>query len=724
MKKITRNTVYQIINVILLLLLVIWTIPVFFQNIIRFGLSIWMFLQNIWIYLKFVFTGDATEDIITSINLVGSDLSVLEVILPIDPYIFLKHITVTFTMPFNGIIAEYWLYNWFEFLLLAFRVVLMVLMLYFALKLLFTNYYQEQEFDAALIGKETKPKIIFNKIVNFLKIPYEYIKDYILFNKEKTYYFKLAIFLILFRTAFISVAIETLGFLFAFVVKIFDGGLPSLWIQICCIIIDLFPYIKWVPLPIWIIVIYTLFAKHWIENADDEIRHQHLILKGIVRNEMTTTNFIVGPPSSGKDLICTQCTIIAESNLRYDLKEMMMKIRSEYPEFDFVSFEKEIQKLIDKKKVVNWAQAEAFVSNVCYKSYKRKKLLYGYDWMANKAVHYNELKPQYIFEALPEYAHLFFMYAQDSALAASNYPIRFDNIKYDNGHFIIWDDDFITHDNNMMYEFSQYSHINNYDWQRIYKKTIDDENSQLEDGCILVFSEYAKERLNKNELKEQKIKVEQANQVNDGTNVWWKTKTHENVVRNKRFGQSFINDQRDQSLNADNRETFEYTWTIIEKTEPTLVLSGFWYSRILLDWISGWANNHFELLSSTRSNNSLWFYIVKKINAFCVGLNERIFNRWGMHYSVLKNQYEKQLKMPMIYKLIYADRYNTGMFTSYYVDLLLQNNKGFKDSPTWTSTKASVEELLSTRSYFMKNLYTKKEKKQEDVEIINNNFGF
>ena len=84
------------------------------------------------------------------------------------------------------------------------------------------------------------------------------------------------------------------------------------------------------------------------------------------------------------------------------------------------------------------------------------------------------------------------MYIQDGVLVASNYPIRFDNIKIDNGHFINYDDYFILHDNRLMQEYSSYSKINNYDWQRVYKKVNDNEISSLDDGVILALSEYAK----------------------------------------------------------------------------------------------------------------------------------------------------------------------------------------------------------------------------------------
>ena len=91
-----------------------------------------------------------------------------------------------------------------------------------------------------------------------------------------------------------------------------------------------------------------------------------------------------------------------------------------------------------------------------------------------------------------------------------------------------------------------------------------------------------------------KIIDEDINQLNDGTNSFWKTKSHINVIRGKRYGQAFINDQREDSLNADNKEIFEYIWNIQNRSEPKSVLHGFWYSRMLLELSSSFISNLYE----------------------------------------------------------------------------------------------------------------------------------
>lgn len=718
---INRNTIYHILYITSLFLLIIWLIPVFIPRIIRLWKGFLLSLENVWLYFKFVFAGIEPDGIQTSLPIIDSDLTVLEAILPIDPYIFWKHITVTFTMPFNLIIMEYWFFNLLETLTLLLRIALMIIMVVLCLKVLFINYYELQEFKEEDIGKESKPKKIFLKVISLFKKPYEYIRDFIHFSIEKKIYLKLALAIFLFRINFISIAMESISLLFAFVVS-FD--FTSLWIQICCIIVELFPVIKVVPLFIWIIAIYIILARKWIRDGDDEIRHQHLIIKGILREKMTTTNFFTGPPGAGKDLLGTQLAIVEESNMRYDLKEIMLKIRSEYPEFDFVTFEYHIQQLITERKVVNWAQAEVYIYNEGAELINNDEdLLFGYKWKEKKNTHYNELHDQFIVDALSEYAHAYFMYAQDTVLCAANYAIRFDNIQVNNGHSIIYDDDFMTHDNRLMDDYSQYCHINNFDWQRLFKKVKEDDFCSLEDGCILVLSEYAKERLNKNELKEMKVNADEANQMNDGTNTYWKTKSHENVIRQKRFGKAFINDQRDQSLNADNREVFEYTWKIKSKGESRSALPGFWYSRIILDFVSDWFNNQFRILSDVRSDDPLWFYIVKKVNSLLSSLQEKMYNRWGMHSLLLENQYNEQIQIPILYKLAYAERYDTGLFGSMYIDVYLNNKLGFNDSPTYKYKLASRDELKLQNSYSMNRFYGFN-KQQDEQQVEENNLGF
>lgn len=743
----------------LLFLLFIWLCPVLIDRFIRLINSIVMFVENIIVYVLFVFAGIDPDGIKTSLPFIDLSISIWDIILPINPQFFLVQLSNFFTLPFNSLVFQLYFNNLINTLLLLSRLILIGVMIAILIRMLLVNYYSYHEFDPKEIGKESKVKKIFLKVVSFLKkiIINPLIKFYN-FSKDKVYW-KVAVLIILFRLKVISLGIETLSFLFAFVVSF---NFIALYEQVISIIYDLLPVLKFIPLVVWIGLFIFLKCRSWIMQAEDEVRHQQLILKTIVKAEMTTTNFFVGPPGVGKDLLMTECTIIAESNLRYDLRKVLFDIRSEFPEFNFVEFEQFLQYLISERIVVNWRQLEKFVHDYLYEliDYGETSIfgykIFNYSLSINvdpfmihqdyyyiysdklyrvddkgsvslditidstsktkKAYHYNELTNEFIIDALSEYAHAYFMYIQETVLAASNYAIRFDNIKIDYGHFVEWDDDFLSHDNRNMKDFSSYSHINNYDWQRVYKKLDNNEFASLEDGCILALTEYAKERLNQTELRSMKADSSETNQLNDGTNIWWKTKSHENTIRNKRYGQAFVNDQRDQSMNADNRETFENTWEIKSKTEERLLLPGFWYSLMILDLAASFTRNQVERLSDVRSDDSLLFFIFKKLNSFFYSLQQKINNRYGIHHLTLSNQYGKTINVPVIHKLAYADRYTSGALGSMYIKQFELNEVGFNETPTYSSSLATKEELEQQNSYFIDRFFEKVTPAEEEMD--------
>ena len=348
---------------LLFFILTIWLIPVMIDRVIRLFNSIGMFLNNIWIYLSFVVAGIDPEGVQSSLPFVDTTISIWEIILPIDPKFFVVALTNFFTLPFNSLIFQLYLNNLINTLLLISRLILIGVMIYFLIKLLLVSYYSYQDFDIKEIGKESKQKTIFLKIGKFLKkFVVKPIVNFYNFSKDK-YYWKLVIIIVLFRLKVISLAIESFSFLFAFVVS-FD--FIGLYEQVVAIIYDLYPVIKFIPLIVWIGLFLFFKYRSWILQAEDEVRHQQLILKTIVKSQMTTTNFFVGPPGVGKDLLMTECTIIAESNLRYDLRTVLFDIRSEYPEFNFVEFEQFLQYLIANRIVVNWRQCEKFIHDYLY----------------------------------------------------------------------------------------------------------------------------------------------------------------------------------------------------------------------------------------------------------------------------------------------------------------------------------------------------------------------
>ena len=224
-------------------------------------------------------------------------------------------------------------------------VILLLLFIHF----LISNYFDVQPFELERMDKETKAKKIYCKFEKSIKIVINEIKNIILnlidyIKNDKVLRCSLII-VILLKLNIISLTFELIGFLFGFISS-FD--FIKVWIQLLVVIQELLPTIIKIPLQIYILLIIFLICRKWIKDSDKEIIHQQMILKLLVKNEFGSTNFIVGKPGAGKDLLGTELTIIAESTLRYDLQQLLIEIRKEFPEFPFSSFEHHIQDLIKK----------------------------------------------------------------------------------------------------------------------------------------------------------------------------------------------------------------------------------------------------------------------------------------------------------------------------------------------------------------------------------------
>ncbi len=725
MKKVISKIKYYHVIWFLFLLSVFVLLMIDVLNLFDRGVnSFVVFGKNIWIYFVFVFTGEYPGYGIsgTFTNVSGN----INEIIPVNFEVFFEKTLSTICLPFNGIMQKTFWSHTLNVLLSIFQMLSLFILLGFILYILFNQYFEMKEFNEKVMDKETRPKKIFMKIIKPFKRLYYFIKEKILifknWSKEHSYLIYILILMILIKTHILFILIETFSYLLGFIVT-FD--FVSLWNQITAIIYDLYPTFRILPIWMWMIIILILLGKHLINKADDELLHQQSILKLLVKTEFGSTNFIVGKPSAGKDLLGTELTLIAESTLRYDLKQVILEIRSEYPDFPFVSFEHQLQELIKKRKILNWTQAKNYIykewKKVSKKKDKEKILFFNYPIYQKKNTYYDELKVTNLIDSLADYAHAYFMYVQSGVLSASNYPIRFDNIRINKGHFINYDDNFVSHDNRYMEEYSSYSKINNYDWQRVYKKVNNDEFASLDDGVILTLSEYAKERGNQLDYRGL-YKNEEVNQINDGTNSFWKTKSHINVIRGKRYGQAFINDQREDSLNADNKEVFEYIWTIENRSEPISVLSGFWYSRMILDFLNNMFKKFYIKLMNSRSDDSLLYYLIKKINCGLTTLQRRIHNRWDISMITIKNQYDEEIGVPLIHKLIYANRYNTSIYGPLYESIYQKNTIGFYESPEYQDLTTSLNEYKFQNSYFISKFYFKnenfgKEEKSEEDAI-------
>ena len=112
-----------------------------------------------------------------------------------------------------------------------------------------------------------------------------------------------------------------------------------------------------------------------------------------------------------------------------------------------------------------------------------------------------------------------------------------------------------------------------------------------------------------------------------------------------------------------------------------------------------------------RGDNTLLVHLLKSIVSKIWAHNERIYNRFG--YSVLSiekergtqdTKPEKKRYFLANYK-IYRERFSTDCFSDYFNELAEKAHIGLADYRAYVDVKASVEELKTQNSYFIRDLY-------------------
>ena len=79
-----------------------------------------------------------------------------------------------------------------------------------------------------------------------------------------------------------------------------------------------------------------------MSRANYKLRMNHERLKKFVREDITQTTFINGPPGSGKTLLNSSLTLIAEENYIDEFEENMLNYEIKYPSFNFATVRKQL----------------------------------------------------------------------------------------------------------------------------------------------------------------------------------------------------------------------------------------------------------------------------------------------------------------------------------------------------------------------------------------------
>ena len=556
-------------------------------------------------------------------------------------------------------------------------------------------------------NRDTVPLKIFKFTAKISFVPvYNFIRGYMDFLRDKRWIKIIWILLWAFNLNLSSIAIGFFAYYFYFTVA-FD--IPSLFIQLSKLLIDLQVVVKTIPIIFWVLLGFYLWDKGRKKIADNTLRHHEAKNCGFIK-ELSISSISCGSMGKKKTTLITDMALSQAVMFRQEAFTRLQKADMKFPYFPWICFEREILRCMEHGVIYNLASIKKWVKLKEKRFNKHGNVnlqLYGYDIKRYGEMYNGGLKEETLFEVLSTYAQLYFIYVIESSLIVSNYAIREENALISEGNFPMWDTDFFSKHKRE----SRRSHILDFDVLRLGRKVIENNEKagSFEFGVVAI-TEIGKERGNNLELKEIKKEAKETNQKNDLFNSWLKMCRHSATVDNFPFIKVFCDEQRPESWGADARDLCDVI-TIVKSGEQRLALPFYTIEEMLTEWAFNKFTSFYYELRFNRGDNTLLIYLLKKATAYLFKRNESIYNRYG--FSVLSIEKERgtmdgkteKRKYYLSSKKIYSDRFSTDCFSDYFNDLAIKTKIGLNDYIEYITSKASVKELKMQNSYFINSLY-------------------
>ena len=556
-------------------------------------------------------------------------------------------------------------------------------------------------------NRDTRPLRLFKKISG---VTYQPIKRFILgyrcFLDNNPKWKTAWLWIWLGNVNFLSIFVAFISYYFYFAVS-FD--LLSIYPQIVNLLKDLLLVIRHFPWFITGTIVWIIFCRIRENRAMNVLERNEARNCGFI-NALPIVSMTCGSMGKKKTTMTTDMALSQTVMFRQEAFQRLQKQDMKFPFFSWICFEDEIKKCMEHGRIYNLASIRTWVAQKRERYYKHLNAdwqLYGYDIERYGMWYDSGLTQENLFDVLETYAKLYFIYIIESSLLIANYSIRAEDILYDRGNFPMRAYSFFT----PSAEYTRFAHILDFDVLRLGKKVIENnpKAGSFEFG-VVVITEVGKERANNLELKELKKGAEETNQKNDMFNAWLKMCRHSATVDNFPFIKVFTDEQRPESWGADARDLADII-TIVKSGQQKLALPFFTIEEMLYEKTFNWFLSVYYKFRHIRGDNTLLVHSLKAVISKIYAHYQRIYNRFG--FSVLSvdkergtqdEKPERKLYYLANYK-IYRERFSTDCFSDYFNDLAEKAGVGLLDYVQYASVKASVDELKSQNSYFIRGLY-------------------
>ncbi len=579
-------------------------------------------------------------------------------------------------------------------------------------------------------GEESKPLKAYKGALDKTYYPVkEYIRTYIDFlSTNKAYpYIWLCIWLL--NLNVVSILCAVLAYFFHFSCT-FD--VTTIYKQLYKLVLDLSLMFSGLPVPIWIVIGLVLFDV-WRHRRADKVLHR---LDGANRafvEELPTCTFIAGNMGKGKTLLATSLALNCRANFRDKAYEILYKCDMKFPDFPWGVLEQVFINSLERGDIYNLATANNFANMFiymltpglvkrCVERHNRRhpdravEDVICVDYSLDLPHTYNSgNKIEYLEDVIRTYCAAFFIYTCDN-FNISNYAIRVDDELDTQGNFPLWNNDSICRESFNATLCGHYSKILDFDVTRPTKQVVVENplSGSLEFG-VLNISEIGKERLNQVESQGLRKDDDFANQKNDGFNTFLKLCRHPSTVDYYPFFKLFCDDQRPESLNADNRELTTITY-IDDKLPERYALPLGLLEYDACTWLCDKFSDVYYKFRYYRGDNTLIMYLLKHTVKLFFDRKERIKSKYGicelalsleagtMDGSITSERYY------LLNKVVYADRYATDCFADYFQKKAIKSGKGLRDYKEYAGVRATLGEMKLQNSYLMSSLFGTKKK--------------
>ena len=696
------NRRFNKVTTILISLAFLGLSSVFWQSYFRFGEACKDFGLSVGYYFCELFQTDHSFSVTVTQY---SEVFRWESFLPSDFEGFLSSARNYFSLLLSGNnFAGYWsLVS--DILLIIVKVIAIGLPCVFVLYLVVVRMYKSSNTNH---NHDTVPLKIFKRIA---RCTYQPVKRRVISYKE---YLKdnpvIWIFWLLlwaFHLNLASIVVSFFAYYFYFVLS-FDTS--NLYVQLCKLLIDLQVIFRHFPWWSIVTVCWLLFNRWRKAVAINRLRHFEARNCGFI-NELPIVSMSCGSMGKKKTTLITDMVLSQEVMFRQKALKILQNSDMKFPYFPWIAFEDELRACMAFGTVYNLASIKTWVPlkrSRFARHHNQIWQLYGYDYQRYGATFDDALKVNGLFDVLETYALAYFIYVMQSSLIVSNYSIRTDNERIDQGNFPLWMMDFFSENRR---DESRHAHILDFDVLRLGKKVIENNPhaGSFEFGVVAI-TEIGKERGNNLELKEVKKGTDETNQKNDLFNSWLKMCRHSATVDNFPFIKVFTDEQRPESWGADARDLCDVVH-ILSSGEQRLAMPFYTIEEMISEWTFNRFLHLYEDFRFRRGDSTLLVHILKSITAWLWRRNLRLYNRYG--YCVLKiekergtmnGKVEKKKYFLMNYK-IYSNRFSTDCFSDYFNELASHSHLGIANYAEYLTEKASVAELQQQNSYFINSLY-------------------